>query len=217
MGTDAPVPATRDLVRLAEAVGDCTACDLHRRATQAVFGRGPAAARLMVVGEQPGDREDIEGRAFVGPAGALLERALAAAGLPREDLYLTNAVKHFKWERRGTRRLHKAPSARERTACRPWLLAELEAVAPILVVALGASAAQALLGPGFRLTAHRGEILPGPGGVPVTTTLHPAAVLRTRPQEERHRAFSALVDDLTRSGQAALGPGRGTVVVSPAR
>ena len=161
----------------AEAAG-CRACPLWQSATQTVFGEGPRLAALMLVGEQPGDHEDLEGRPFVGPAGALLDRALEEAGIERSTVYLTNAVKHFKWTPKGKRRIHQKPNAAEVEACRPWLEAEIAAVRPTLVVALGAVAAQALLGRGFRVTRHRGEVFPQPEGPPITATVHPSSILR---------------------------------------
>ncbi len=200
------VPATDDIAVLADASQACRGCDLYRNATQAVFGSGSTAAKVVLVGEQPGDQEDKEGRPFVGPAGRLLDKALVAAGIDRESVYVTNAVKHFKFEERGTRRIHKTPSRTEVVACRPWLLTEINAIQPEVVVLLGATAAKDLMGSDFRLTAHRGEVLrlPGPGGdrgldldvdPRVVATVHPSSVLRGAP-EDRESAFDALVDDL---------------------
>lgn len=201
-GAETYLPHTYDLERLAEAARTCKGCDLYRDAEQTVFGEGSADATMMLVGEQPGDQEDRRGRPFVGPAGRLLDKALAAAEVDREQLYVTNAVKHFKFSRAsGTRRIHKTPSRAEVVACRPWLFAEITSVQPDVVVLLGATAAQALLGSGFRLTAHRGEELrlpaePDLGVDPsVVTTAHPSAVLRG-PAEERTTNFNALVADL---------------------
>lgn len=194
MGTDAATEAT-DLDELRRAAGHCTACDLSRHATRTVFGEGPSDARLMLIGEQPGDREDEEGRPFVGPAGRLLDRALEQAGIRRADVYLTNVVKHFAFEQRGARRIHRAPRAAEIRACRPWLDAELRVVRPDVLGLLGATAAQALLGRSFRITEHRGEVLEWEG-YELVPTVHPSAVLRT-PREQRHEAFDALVRDLT--------------------
>ncbi|GAY19457.1 UdgX family uracil-DNA binding protein [Mycobacterium sp. shizuoka-1] len=202
MSADDYVPPTHDLHRLAQAARGCHGCDLYRDAEQTVFGEGPAAAAIMLVGEQPGDQEDRAGRPFVGPAGRLLDKALTAAEVDRGQLYVTNAVKHFKFTRAGgTRRIHKTPSRTEVVACRPWLFAEIASVEPDVVVLLGATAAQALLGSGFRLTAHRGEDLrlpadPDLGVDPsVVTTAHPSAVLRG-PAEQRTAKFDALVADL---------------------
>ena len=185
-----------DLRRLKERAADCTACDLYERATQTVFGEGDPHARMMLVGEQPGDQEDLQGRPFVGPAGRLLADALAEAGIPRERTYVTNAVKHFKWAQRGKRRIHEKPNGRERQACYPWLEAEIELVAPRVLVSLGATAAQSLLGPKFRLTQHRGELLPSRWSAKILATIHPSALLRMQDREERQAAFRALVADL---------------------
>jgi uracil-DNA glycosylase len=164
-----------------------------------VFGEGPPDAELVVVGEQPGDAEDLAGRPFVGPAGQLLDRALAEAGIDRRRVYVTNAVKHYKWEPRGKRRLHAKPSAREVGACAPWLAAELAAVGPKLVVCLGATAAQALLGKAFRVTRQRGQVLTLPGGGSALATLHPSALLRMQDDAEREAEFARLVADLKRA------------------
>jgi len=174
----------------------CRACDLWRTGTQTVFGEGPTHAQLLLVGEQPGDREDVEGHPFVGPAGALLDRALAEAGIDRTTTYVTNAVKHFKWTAKGKRRIHQKPNAGEVEACRPWLDAEIESVRPKIVVALGATAAQALLGKDFRVTQHRGEFFEHDGRPTVTATVHPSSILRARDDEARHREMAAFVDDL---------------------
>jgi uracil-DNA glycosylase family protein len=197
------VPDTDDLTVLSEASQCCKGCDLYRDATQTVFGAGSTEARVLFVGEQPGDQEDKAGRPFVGPAGRLLDKALVAAGIDRERIYVTNAVKHFKFEQRGQRRIHKTPSRTEVVACRPWLLAEIEAVEPDVVVLLGATAAKALMGSSFRLTAHRGEVLRLPDDAKidldvdfgVVATVHPSAILRG-PPEDREKAFDALVADL---------------------
>jgi DNA polymerase len=198
------VPSTRDLAELAAAAQGCRGCRLYEDASQAVFGDGPPAARLMLVGEQPGDREDLAGEPFVGPAGKLLDKALLQAGVERSPVYVTNAVKHFKFtpSERGTRRIHKTPSRTEVVACRPWLFAELEAVDPAVVVLLGATAAKSLLGNDFRVTAHRGEVLrlPPDGAPPgvdpsVVATIHPSAVLRG-PADARAESLAALVADL---------------------
>jgi uracil-DNA glycosylase family protein len=174
----------------------CTSCDLYRDATQTVFGEGNARAAIMLVGEQPGDREDVEGAPFVGPAGGVLERALAEAGIERHDTYVTNAVKHFKFVREGKRRIHAKPNRREVLACKQWLDAEIAAVRPKLVVALGATAAQALMGPKFRVTQQRGEIIEGPGGIPFLATVHPSSILRAQGGDARHDAMQGLVADL---------------------
>lgn len=186
----------RDLEALRRASDECRGCDLYEHATQTVFGAGEAHAAVMLVGEQPGDREDIEGKPFVGPAGALLDHALAEAGLDRDSLYVTNAVKHFKWERRGKVRLHKKPGAREVAACMPWLLAEIDAVKPEIVVCLGATAAQALLGADFRVTRQRGQIIDGPWDTPTMATVHPSSILRITDQSERQSQLARFVEDL---------------------
>ena len=180
-----PPPAPATLGGLHAAVQACAACPLSACATQAVNGAGPLRARLMLVGEQPGDQEDLAGRPFVGPAGQLLNQALAQAGLDRGELFLTNAVRHFKHELRGKRRIHKTPGQREAAACRPWLLQEIELVQPIALLALGATAARALLGPGVTLAEARGRWWPGPGGRPALVTWHPAALLRLPPERKR--------------------------------
>ena len=192
-----------DLRRTKQRAARCTACDLYKRATQTVFGEGDPHARMMLVGEQPGDQEDLQGLPFVGPAGRLLDDALAAAGIPRERTYVTNAVKHFKWVARGKRRIHEKPNGRERQACYPWLEAEIELVAPRVVVSLGATAAQSLLGPKFRLTQHRGELLASRWNAKIVATIHPSALLRMQDREERHQAFRALVADLERAAAYA--------------
>ena len=180
-----PPPAPATLGGLHAAVQACAACPLSACATQAVNGAGPLRARLMLVGEQPGDQEDLAGRPFVGPAGQLLNQALAQAGLDRGELFLTNAVRHFKHELRGKRRIHKTPGQREAAACRPWLLQEIELVQPTALLALGATAARALLGPGVTLAEARGRWWPGPGGRPALVTWHPAALLRLPPERKR--------------------------------
>jgi DNA polymerase len=192
------VPDTTSLRTLRTAAHECRGCDLYKTATQVVFGAGPRTAHVMFVGEQPGDREDREGAPFVGPAGALLDRALEEAGIPREEVYVTNAVKHFKWEPRGKRRIHKKPRLSEVKACRPWLEAELRAVRPAVVVCLGATAAQSVFGPQFTLMQHRGQLLPSPlpGAQHVMATIHPSSVLRAPDSEGRRVAFEMLVADL---------------------
>ena len=186
------------LTRLATEAARCTRCPLYEKATQTVFGEGPRRARVLMVGEQPGDQEDRQGRPFVGPAGQLLERALVQAGLDRRDVYVTNAVKHFKWEPRGKRRLHVKPNAREVAACRPWLDGELAAVKPELIVCLGATAAQSLLGRSFRVTQQRGVLLPSQLAARVLATVHPSSILRAPDAAARQRAFDDFVTDLGR-------------------
>src|SRR5918911_3195104 len=200
------VPAGADLAQLREAARGCRGCHLYKDATQTVFSRGGSQARVVMVGEQPGDVEDQRGEPFVGPAGVLLRRAVGDAGLDPEDIYTTNAVKHFKFRRQGKRRIHQTPDRLEITACRPWLLAEFAQLAPRVVVALGATAAQALLGPSFRVTRQRGVPLPWPesayhpedfaqagASAQVMATLHPSAILRA---DDRDTAYKGLVEDL---------------------
>lgn len=200
------VPAGADLEALRLAARSCTGCDLYRNATQTVFGRGRSAARVVFVGEQPGDVEDKRGEPFVGPAGVLLRRAVGDVGLDPEDLYITNAVKHFKFKESGKRRIHQTPDRVEIMACRPWLLAEFAQLDPKIVVALGATAGQALLGPSFRVTKSRGVLMPWPesayhpedfaqpgGSAQVLATLHPSAILRA---DDRDTAYAGFVKDL---------------------
>lgn len=190
------VPEGRSLRALKEAAGECRGCLLWADATQTVFGAGPRKAKLMLVGEQPGDKEDLEGEPFVGPAGRVLTEALDAAGIDRGDVYLTNAVKHFKWRPRGKRRLHQTPRVGEVTACRPWLSAELEAVRPVGLLALGATAARSLFGPKASIGKDRGRLLESPLAPLASVTLHPSAVLRVRDHDEREEARAGLVEDL---------------------
>ncbi|HZQ64200.1 MAG TPA: UdgX family uracil-DNA binding protein [Gaiellaceae bacterium] len=196
MSAAAYVPETRSLSRLREAVQGCRGCDLYRNATQAVFGEGARHAGVMLVGEQPGDKEDLAGTPFVGPAGRLLDRALEDAGIDRADAYVTNAVKHFKWQARGKRRIHQKPTWSESTACRPWLEAELDLVRPKVLVALGATAAQTLLGREFRLTRHRGEVFSTDLAERVTATVHPSSILRQQDERARRDEYAAFVADL---------------------
>jgi DNA polymerase len=202
------VPEGADVPALAEAALACKGCPLHENATQTVFGEGNIRARFVLVGEQPGDVEDRRGRPFVGPAGKLLDRALEEAGLDREQGYVTNAVKHFKFTMAGSgkRRIHAKPDAYEMAACRPWLAAELNQIRPELVILLGATAAQTLLGSGFRVTRSRGQLLPGPAGsdAQLLATIHPSAVLRAS-SDSRDEAYAGLVADL-RTGAEALAP-----------
>lgn len=201
---DAALTGARSLDELRELARGCRACELWRRATQTVFGDGPASARVLIVGEQPGNSEDLEGAPFVGPAGRLLDRALVEAGIDRESVYVTNVVKHFKWRRApsGKRRIHQKPDAGEVQACRPWLEAEAARVRPELIVALGATAAQALLGRAFRVTQQHGVVLASDLG-PTLATIHPSAVLRA-PDDARDEAYAGLVADL-RAAAAFLG------------
>ena len=202
------IPATTDLDELRHASSSCRGCPLYEPATQVVFGEGPAAAALVLVGEQPGDMEDLAGRPFVGPAGQVLDAAFAAAGVDRQGVYLTNAVKHFAFEERGKRRIHRTPRMSEMHACRPWLEAELQALSPTTVVAMGATAARALLGPQARVMALRGRVLEGLAWAPrVVVTVHPSAVLRS--QAEGARYFEMLVSDLTLAGVGRARPDAG--------
>ena len=189
------VPASGGIKALREAAAGCRACPLWRSGTQTVFGSGPARAQIVLVGEQPGDKEDVAGIPFVGPAGKLLDKALLEAGIDPGRTYKTNAVKHFKWEARGKRRIHQTPSKLEVDACRPWLEAELERVKPAVVGVLGATAAKALLGPSFRVTRERGRRLQVGFAPCAVATIHPSAVLRG-PPEQRAEAFAGLVSDL---------------------
>src|SRR2546430_2769368 len=190
------LPERPTLPRLREAAAGCRACPLWQTGTQTVFGEGPAKAEAMLVGEQPGDQEDKQGRPFVGPAGRVLDEALELAGVDRGRAYLTNAVKHFKWEARGTRRIHAKPTWSEQMACKPWLEAELAAVQPRVLVCLGATAAQSLLGKQFRVTKERGRWLESDLAEYVTATIHPSAVLRERDSDSRRRELAGLVADL---------------------
>ncbi|HEV8545503.1 MAG TPA: UdgX family uracil-DNA binding protein [Candidatus Limnocylindrales bacterium] len=187
------------------AARDCHACDLWERATQTVFGEGRSKARLALVGEQPGDQEDLKGHVFVGPAGRILDEALEAAGIDREQVFVTNVVKHFRWRPSGKRRLHERPNAGHIRACRPWLDLELDIVQPRVVVALGATAAQALIAPDFRITEGRGVVLDPatPGGPLLLATIHPSAVLRVRSADERAASRQMLADDLALAARAA--------------
>jgi DNA polymerase len=190
-----PAPPLRSISSLAAAAQECTACPLYANATQAVFGEGASDASIVLVGEQPGDAEDREGHPFVGPAGGVLDRALAEAGVPRSQVYITNAVKHFKWEPRGKRRIHKKPRVSEIKACRPWLEAELTRIKPRVIVCMGTTAVQSLLGPAITIAKGKGQVFPTPFG-PVVVTRHPSSVLRMRESDERQRAMEELVADL---------------------
>jgi DNA polymerase len=195
------IPPGPTLTTLRAAAAGCRACPLWERATQTVFGEGGAPARALLVGEQPGDREDRAGRPFVGPAGLLLDRALAAAGIDRATVYVTNAVKHFKWEPRGKRRIHQRPTERELAACRPWLDAEIELVKPQMVVCLGATAIRTLLGRALRVRDLRGRFFSGPGIPLVTATVHPSAPLRA-PDDRRQEEIDHFLDDWRLIGEA---------------
>jgi len=190
------VPRQAGLPTLREAAATCKACDLWRLGTRIVFGEGSERARVMMVGEQPGDKEDVQGRPFVGPAGGVLDKALGAAGIDRNDVYVTNIVKHFKWKPRGKRRIHKKPNAIEITACRPWLEAEIRVVQPEVVVLLGATAAQGIMGRNFRLTQHRREWLQSRIASFVMATVHPSSILRAPDDASRHEEMRKFIEDL---------------------
>jgi uracil-DNA glycosylase len=202
------LPDRASLTALRTAARGCRGCPLWMHATQTVFGEGLVRARLMLVGEQPGDKEDLAGHPFVGPAGALLDRGLEEAGIERKDAYVTNAVKHFKWVERGKRRIHQKPNAREIGACHPWLEAELEVVRPLVLVALGATAAQALLGRAFRVTRQRGTWVESALAPRVTATVHPSSILRAPTDEDRHREMALFVKDLRVVAAALEGEGK---------
>jgi uracil-DNA glycosylase len=195
--TAAPlIPSHPTLEKLREAASGCKGCDLWKRGTQTVFGEGSRHAMVMFVGEQPGDQEDLQGRPFVGPAGRVLDKALEIAGIDRNDVYVTNAVKHFKWEPRGKRRIHKKPRQLEIAACRPWLEAEIAVTKPEVVVCLGATAAQSLLGPKFKVTERRGEVIPSTLAPFLVATVHPSSILRAPDEEARQEAMTAFVNDM---------------------
>jgi DNA polymerase len=190
------LPEQPSLSRLREAAAGCRGCHLFENATQTVFGEGARAADVMLVGEQPGDQEDLAGKPFVGPAGRLLDQALEEAGIDRRQAYVTNVVKHFKWQPRGKRRIHQKPNWSEMAACRPWLDAELEVVEPDVVVCLGATAAQALIGRDFRVSRQRGELVDSPLARYVLATVHPSSILRQRDDASREAEYAAFVEDL---------------------
>jgi uracil-DNA glycosylase family protein len=190
------IPPRPTLELLQAAAKGCRACDLWKRATQTVFGEGAGHAKVVFVGEQPGDKEDLQGKPFVGPAGAVLDKALVTAGIDRDEVYVTNVVKHFKWEPRGKRRIHKKPNALQIAACRPWLEAELAVTRPRVLVLLGATAAQALLGNKFRVTQHRGELIPSELAPYVMATVHPSAILRAPDDDTRHAEMARFIDDM---------------------
>jgi DNA polymerase len=201
--TAAPlVPERPTLPKLKQAAAGCQACDLWERGTQTVFGEGTSKARVMLVGEQPGDREDIEGRPFVGPAGRILDASLSKAGIDRQQVYVTNVVKHFKWEPRGKRRIHQKPNSVEIAACRPWLDAEIALVKPDVIVCLGATAAQALLGRAFRVSRQRGEFVVSRLAPRVLATVHPSSLLRAPDEETRRRETERFVLDLKKVARA---------------
>ncbi len=192
------VPPNASLPELQQAAKDCKNCDLCQHGTQTVFGEGLPSAKIMLIGEQPGDQEDLQGRPFVGPAGRLLDSALEAAGIDRKKTYVTNAVKHFKWEPRGKRRIHKKPNGAEIAACRPWLDAEIAALQPKVIVCLGATAAQALLGADFRVTKHRGEFLKSELAPYVMATVHPSSILRAPDEQTRQEEMKRFIHDLNK-------------------
>ena len=196
------LPERTSLKGLRDAAANCRGCHLWRGTTQTVFGEGRKRSRLMLVGEQPGDQEDLAGHPFVGPAGRILDRALSEAGIDRGLVYVTNVVKHFKWEPRGKRRIHKKPNSAEIGACRPWLETEIALVKPRVIVCLGATAAQALLGRGFKVTAHRGERVESPFAPVVTATVHPSSLLRAPDEETRRREMELFVEDLRKVARA---------------
>lgn len=202
--TAAPlIPESPTLPKLREAAAGCKACDLWERGTQTVFGEGEDPSRVVFVGEQPGDREDLAGRPFVGPAGALLDKALEAAGIDRREVYVTNVVKHFKWEASGKRRIHAKPNQKQIDACRPWLDSELAVLRPRVVVCLGATAAQALLGKSFRVTKMRGELITDSTLAPfVVATVHPSSILRAQDDESRRLEMDRFIEDLKKVGEA---------------
>jgi len=195
-GAEKFLPAGRSIRELRAAAATCKGCELWRNATQTVFGAGSGHAKMVLIGEQPGDQEDLTGIPFSGPAGRLLDRGLADAGIDREEVYITNAVKHFKWLPRGKRRLHQKPSGREITACRPWLVAEVEAIQPGVLVCLGATAARAVLGKMTKISEYRGEFLKSDLGSRIIVTVHPSSVLRIEDSDMREVAMRQFIDDL---------------------
>jgi uracil-DNA glycosylase family protein len=204
--TAAPlIPPRPTIGKLQEAARDCRACPLWKTGTQTVFGEGSRHAKVVFVGEQPGNDEDLAGKPFVGPAGKLLDKALVAAGIDRDEVYVTNTVKHFKWEPKGKRRIHKKPSGREIAACRPWLEAELEVLKPKVLVCLGATAAQALLGKDFRVSERRGEFVDSNLAESVTTTVHPSSILRAPDETTRHAEMDRFIADLKKVAKVIRG------------
>jgi uracil-DNA glycosylase len=196
------LPVGRSIRELRAAAATCKGCDLWKNATQTVFGDGSVHAKMMLIGEQPGDQEDLTGIPFSGPAGRLLDRGLADAGIDREEVYITNAVKHFKWLPRGKRRLHQKPNGREITACRPWLVAEVEAIQPGVLVCLGATAARAVLGKMTKISEHRGEFLKSDLGSRIIVTVHPSSILRIEDSDMRQVAMGQFIDDLRTAHRA---------------
>jgi DNA polymerase len=199
------LPPRMNLKALREAAQHCQGCDLYKNATQAVFGEGPRRASIIMLGEMPGDQEDQQGHPFVGPAGRLLDESIDEAGLARDEVYITNAVKHFRWEPRGRRRLHKKPSWRQVEACKPWLHAEILVIEPQMIVCLGATAAQTLLGRDFRITKHRGKLFKNQHAAWLMATYHPSAILRAPEREDRHRMRAEFVGDLRHAAERLKG------------
>lgn len=201
--TAAPlIPSRPTLKKLQVAAAGCQACDLWKTGTQTVFGEGQQSSTVMFIGEQPGNAEDLKGRPFVGPAGGLLDKALAEAGIDRSKVYVTNVVKHFKWEPRGKRRIHKKPNAVEINACRPWLQAEIDVIRPRVIVCLGSTAAQAVIGPKFRVSTQRATFVESPLAPFVTATVHPSSILRAPTDERRHAELARFIDDLRKIRKA---------------
>jgi uracil-DNA glycosylase len=205
-----PGADARRLAEIAGGAAQCNRCDLYRRATQTVFGEGPVPAAMMLVGEQPGDQEDKQGVPFVGPAGRVLDDALAAAGIDRGTVYVTNAVKHFKWEARGKRRIHKRPNATEIEACSLWLREEIAHVRPAVVVAMGATAVRAALGKARAIASLRGQVLESAFGPPVVVTVHPSAIVRVPDRDDRRAALQGFVDDLRLAHEVTTSSASGT-------
>lgn len=200
------LPERTTLPAMREAVQGCRGCELYKGTTQAVFGEGPDDARVVMIGEQPGDKEDLAGRPFVGPAGGLLDRGIEDAGLSRDEVYITNVVKHFRFVQRGKKRIHKKPDMEHIRACAPWLEAELSRIGPEVLVLLGATAAQAILGRTFRVTQQRGTFVESPLAPLVTATVHPSSILRAETEEDRRIAFDGFVEDLRKVATALRSP-----------
>ena len=203
IGTAAPlIPPRPTLNKLKVAAAGCQACDLWKTGTQTVFGEGETSSTVMFVGEQPGNAEDLKGRPFVGPAGGLLDKALDEAGIDRTKVYVTNVVKHFKWEPRGKKRIHKKPNAAEITACRPWLQAEIDLIKPRVIICLGSTAAQAIIGPKFKVSTQRATFVESPLAPFVTATVHPSSILRAPSDDRRHEEMTRFIDDLKKIATA---------------
>jgi uracil-DNA glycosylase family protein len=201
--SDIEIPPRPTIRKLQAIAAGCTACHLWKNATQTVFGEGKPSSTVMFVGEQPGDKEDLTGHPFVGPAGALLDKALAEAGIDRKTVYVTNVVKHFKWEPRGKRRIHKKPNAEEITACRPWLEAEIAVIKPRAIICLGSTAAQAVIGPKFRVSIQRAQFVESDLAPFVTATVHPSSILRAPTDDARHDEMRRFIDDLKKIWKVA--------------